>query len=210
MFYSNNDNYMQDLYFYNQTPQNTYNPNMNTFANQMPNTMGMMNNAGLMYMGQNSNMFNNQNQMQSVSNLYPSIYRIINPVVSRVMQNSNYQYFNEDVLNNMVDTVYNIVEGQIEYDDDEPVASRTSTTQNDTNNVTTNSSNTVTATRQTETRQQTTQTTNVSRSNRNDNLLRDIIKILILKELFLRNNFQRVQQPMQQFNQNPYCNNMNF
>lgn len=209
MFYSNNDNYMQDLYFYNQMPQNTYNPNMNNFGNQMPNNMGMMNNAGSMYMGQNQNMFNNQNQMQSMSSLYPSIYRIINPVVSRVIQNSNYQYFNEDVLNNMVDTVYNIVEGQIEYDEEDPVASRTSTTQNDTNNVTTNSSNTGTTTRQTETRQQTTQTTNISRNNRNDSLLRDIIKIIILKELIFRNSFQNM-QPQQQFNQNPYCNNMNF
>ncbi len=207
MFYSNNDNYMQDLYFYNQTPQNTYNPNMNNFANQMPNNMGMMNNMNPMCMGQNPNMFNNNpNQMQSMSSLYPSIYRIINPVVSRVIQNSNYQYFNEDVLNNMVDTVYNIVEGQIEYDEEEPVASRTSTTQSNTNNVTTNSSNSGTTTRQTETSQATNQTTNVSRNNRNDSLLRDIIKILILKELISRNSFNNNQA----FNQNPYFNNMNF
>ena len=183
MFYSNNDNYMEDLYFYNQTPNmmNTYNPNMNNLNNSMPN---MMNN---MCMGQNPNMFNNNmNQVPNLSTLYPSIYRIINPVVARVIQNSNYQFLNEDTLNNMVDTVYNIVEGQIDYEEESSVSKPTSTNEVNTNSSSTsqnNSSTTVSRTQEVKTTQTTT-----TRRNRNDNLLRDIIKILILKELFSRNN----------------------
>ena len=40
MFYSNNDAYMQDLYFYNQLPNNTY---MNAFGNNMQTTPKCMN-----------------------------------------------------------------------------------------------------------------------------------------------------------------------
>lgn len=204
MFYSNNDNYMQDLYFYNQTPNmmNTYNPNMNNFNNGVPNMMNGM------CVGQNPNMFNN-----NMNSLYPSIYRIISPVVSRVIQNSNYQFLNEDVLNNMVDTVYNIVEGQINYDEEDNSPARTSsqtegTTASNSSTNTNNSSSTTTRTSET----RTTQTTTSTRHNRNDSLLRDIIKILILKELLSRNN--QMQNGMQ-FNQSPYYsgqnyNNMNF
>ena len=206
MFYSNNDNYMQDLYFYNQMPQNTYNPNMNNFGNQMPNNMGMMNNSGSMYMGQNQNMFNNQNQMQSMSSLYPSIYRIINPVVSRVIQNSNYQYFNEDVLNNMVDTVYNIVEGQIEYEEEDTNIQNTNTQNSQTSSSTSTTS--TTSSKVSETKQVNNSQTSNRRSNRNDSLLRDIIKILILKELLSRGPVQNNMGINSLYYTQPY--NMNF
>lgn len=214
MFYSNNDNYMQDLYFYNQTPNNTYMTNMpnnnmmGNFSNpQMMNGMNNMPNQNMM-----NCMCNGNNMRQNINNLYPSIYRIINPVVSKVVANSNCQFFNEDSLNNMVDTVYNIVEGQIEYDDTPSVQMENSQSTQNTNSSSSNSS--TSTTRTTETRQITnsqSQTSN-SRSNRNDNLLRDIIKILIIKELLSRNAFQAQQQSQfnypQYYNQQPY--NMNF
>ena len=165
MFYSNNDNYMQDLYFYNQTPNNTY------FPNNMPNyNIPLTQNQNMINpMYNNSNM--NANQMcQNINNLYPNIYRIINPVVLKVIANSNYQFLNDDVLNNMTDTVYNIVEGQIGYDDNISTTTENSqSTSSNTNSVSSNSNSRVTETR-------------------HDNLLKDIIKILILKEILSRPN----------------------
>ena len=199
--FCSNDNYMQDLYFYNQTPNNTYMGNMpnNSMMGNVP-AMGNMNNMQNPNM-MNNNMFNtNQNMFgnntgQGLNSLYPSLYRIIMPVVSRVVSNSNFQFLNEDTLSNMVDTVYNIVEGQIEYDNEMPsVSSQSASMQSNTsssnntnssNNSNTNTSSSSTNTRTSENRQVTnTQTSN--RSNRNDNLLRDIIKILILREILSR------------------------
>lgn len=177
----NNDNYLQDLYNYNQIPSgcnpymnNNYMPNMQNNPNMMPNQAnGMMNG-----MYQNPNMYSANNN-SNLTNFYPSTYRIINPVVSRVVQNSNYQFLNEDTLNNMVDTVFSIVDGQIDYAEPETTTSSQSQTANSTS--------------QTGTQMQR-QTTEVSRTqvsttnNRSDSLLRDIIKILIIKELLSRRN----------------------
>ncbi len=180
MFYSGNDNYMQDLYFYNQMPNNTYNP----YASQNPN---MMNMPG-MYMGQNPNFLNNTLPNQNLTNLYPSIYKIINPVVSRVVQNSNYQFLNEDTLNNMVETVYSIVDGQIEYGD-EPISSKENLSNTNNNQVTNQTVRTTETTKQNANFQTT----------RNDSLLKDIIKILIIKELLSKSCTQN-----RQFSQPPY------
>ncbi len=215
MFYSGNDNYMQDLYFYNQIPnQNTYNGvGMNNINMQNP----MMNNG--MYMNQNSNMYSNQVQQPNINTLYPSTYRILMPVVSKVVANSNCQFLNEDILDNMVDTVFNITEGQISYENEpEQVTTRernttaqTNTTSvsqtNPNNNNTTNVSSTTTRVNNV------TQNSNNSTNNSNDNLLRDIIKILIIREILFRRQFPN--SNMQNSNVNmysmnngmcPYCN----
>lgn len=210
MFYSNNDSYMQDLYFYNQQPNNTYNPYMTNNANGMipNNTMGLnnignaipMNNMNGMFMGQNPTMMPAQN----LSSLYPSIYRIINPVVSRVVSNGNNQIINEDYLNNMVDTVFNIVEGQIE---NEPVQNQRNV-QSETQMSSNTSSNNNQTTRTTEANRQTTVSQSSSRNNRNDSLLRDLIKILIIKELLARNQYQRQYMQMPFYVQQPFNSNM--
>ena len=206
MFYSGNDNYMQDLYFGNQMyGANTYNPNgMNNMTNPMYMNNGMC-----------PNQFQNQipNQPVSINNMYPSLYRILMPVISRVVSNSNYQFFNEDVLNNMVDTVYNITDGQINYENDndnEQVTTqeRNSNTQTNTASVSQTNQNTTTTNTSTRmnTNTQTTRNANSTNSS-NDSLLRDIIKILIIRELISRRQFQN---PTMQNNMNMYnMNNMN-
>ena len=97
--YTNNDNYLQDLYNYNQIPNN-YNQFMNNNcmqnSNMFQNTPNFMN-----VMCTNQNMYQANNN-SNLTSLYPSTYRIINPVVTRVVQNSNYQFLNEDTINNMV------------------------------------------------------------------------------------------------------------
>lgn len=207
MFYSNNDGYMQDLYFYNQMPNNTY---MNSFGNNMmgyPN-MQMMNNAMSNniqpnnQMMQNPTMFSNNIPVQNLNNLYPSIYRILNPVVSRVVSNNN-QPISEDLLNNMTDTVFNIVEGQVDLGNDQMQRNTQNENQSSSNTTSNTSTNNSTSSRTTETRQQSNSQTSF-RNNRGESLFRDLIKILIIKELLSRNQFQR------QFSQNPFYNAQPF
>ena len=132
MYYPNNyDGYMQDYYFYNQNP--------NTYMNFNPNFI--------------------PNQTMNLSYYYPSLYKILMPVIIRVIQNSNFQYINEEVINNMVDNVYNIVEGEI---------NTKSASQSD---MQSNNSNNTNTTRPQESKTQ------------NNELLKDIIKILVIKEL---------------------------
>ena len=191
MFYSNNDSYMQDLYFYNQMPNPTY-------MNNIPN--GAMNNQPQNPMMNNNMMYNNQN----FNSYYPSIYRIITPVVSNVVINSNYQYLNEDSLNNMVETVYNIVDGQIDYEEDNNQSSNmTSSPTSNTQSTSQNNSSTISRTSESK------PSSINTKNSKNDSLLKDIIKILILKELQNRRGFSNRQCNYQQYyGQQPY--NMNI
>ena len=192
MFYSNNNGYMEDLYYYNQIPNATY---MNTLGNNMMGNInmqtmhqgvpGMQNNQTFA----NPGMFSGGMQVQNLNNLYPSIYRILNPVVSRVVLNNN-QPITDELLNNMTDTVFNIIEGQIDFGDEQ--VQRNNNT--DSQQLSTNNSNNTSSNRTSEqTRQNNSQLaqSNNSRNNRGDLLLRDLIKILIIKEILSRNNLQR-------------------
>ena len=249
MFYSNNDQYMQDLYAYNQMPQNnTYNPFM---GNMMPNAsnenMGFSNMNGMCMQNmntnianQNRNMFqvtpNNMNTMNNVNtmntqnpnNLYPSIYRIINPVVNRVVSGSNIPYLTEDNLNNMVDTVFNIVEGQIDLEEEIEMTNQnesgnagtrtTTTTNTNTQNPSTNTNTRTTTTTDTRNTMNTTNNnnpTNIStssnrRRNRDNSLLRDLIKILILRQIFSRNWMAQMPFNYQNNYQNQFAYNPNL
>lgn len=192
MFYSESDGYMQDLYFYNQNPNQNFNNQCNSYMNMGIQNPNMVNNQNGMYMGMPQNNFGT-NQSQNISNFYPSTYKIIAPVASRVISNTNCQFINEDILNNMVDTVYNIVDGQIEYEDVSNINNKTE--------VSTQSSNsqgtTVNNSRTSDTKQSA-QNTVSSKIKIHDSLLRDIIRIIIIKELLSRNRF----------NQNNYQNLM--
>lgn len=205
MFYSNNDGYMQDLYFYNQMPNSTY---MNGFGNNMVGSPNLQLNQG--NPGINSMMFQPQGfipntySSTNLNNLYPSIYRIISPVISRVVSNNN-QPITEEALNNMTDTVFNIVEGQIDFADDQIQKSSQPESQTAINTANANS--------QSRSQDPSRNSTNKlqSRSNsRNDYLLKDFIKTLIIKELLLKNQMQR-QNPNVGMMQGyiPY-NNFNF
>ena len=188
MFYSNNDSYLQDLYFYNQMPHSQYisgTPNNMLGNYNMQQVQGGMMGNGQMFM--NSPCFPNNNMpVQNLNNLYPSIYRILNPVVSKVTTNTN-QPITEELLNNMTDTVFNIVEGQIDLPSEDM--------QNNENqsNLTSNASSNSSQNRNSEISRQNSQNTQTSktRCNSNDSLLKDLIKILIIKELLFKNQHQR-------------------
>ena len=177
MFYDNGS-YMQDLNYYNQNPVMNQNLGYNPY---------MMNN------------FQNQNNLMAIQNqqnlkaLYPAVYRVICPVASQIVANSNIQYITEENLNNMVDTVYNIVEGDINLSDNSN-SNQTSQELNQTVNNRSQNSNSGT---------NTANNTNV-KSNRQNNLLRDLIKIIILNEIMSKrqNQAMMMQNNMQNFNMN--------
>ena len=174
--YYQNGNYMQDLNYYNQTPNVGYNPYMNNnFQNQ---NMGMQNQ---MPIGQ-----------QNLNAMYPAVYRIISPVVSQVLANNNTGYLTEDALNNMVDSVYRIVEGDINLGDNSNVSNVASNENTNNSSCERNSSTS---------RQNSTSATN-SRSNSQNSLLRDLIKIMILNEIISRRqNTNQMMMPNMMGNQ---------
>lgn len=147
MFYPNYEDYMRDIFYFNGLQQS---------------------NMGYPYMG-----FNNQN----LNDYFPSIYRIVNPVVQKVVSGNNYQFTNEDSVNNIVDVVLGITAGDI--NNLENVGNNTDPNnrrQNQSLNSNCNS------------------TTNAIQSQdikENNALLRDLIKILTIKELQNKQNVRR-------------------
>lgn len=104
MFYPSYDDYMRDIFYYNGLAGNNMAYQTNPMSAGMPG--GCMNNA----MNYNSGMpMNNSN----INNLYPSIYRIVYPVVQKVTSESNFQIVNEETITNATNTIYDIVEGDL-------------------------------------------------------------------------------------------------
>lgn len=110
MFYQGNNDYMRDAFYYSQPQSNTTYPYGGMNNNYSQNTTMPINTTSAF--GNNMSM-GNMNSINPLNNMYPQVYRIIEPVASRVIANNNYPYYTEDNLNNMVDTVYNIVEGDV-------------------------------------------------------------------------------------------------
>lgn len=162
MFYQDNKDYMRDSYFYGMNP----------------------------YMQNNFQMPMNQNFM-NLENMYPQIYRIINPVVNRVIGNTNYPYITEDTLNNMTDTIYNIVEGDVSSLSMQEEVTQAVNANANSNNRSQNSNNPTTDRR-----------SNNSNNNSSSELLRDLIKIILIKELLSRRNYMQNQGglPMSYYN----------
>lgn len=139
MFYPNYEDYMRDIFYFNGL-QNT-----NT---SYPYMMG----------------FNNQN----LNDYFPSIYKIVNPVIQKVVSGNNYQFTNEESVNNIVDVVLGITAGDI-------------------NNLENNGNNDKRQNQNTNCNNN-----NCSQDNKENNmLLKDLIKILTIKELQSKQNVRR-------------------
>jgi len=167
--YYQNGNYMQDLNYYNQNPNNyNWGPYQN-FPNQNRN---------------------NQMQYQNLNSMYPAVYRIIAPVVSQVLGNNNYQFLTEDMLNNMVDSVYSIVEGDISVSNNNSGNNELQENQDSINNSKNMSGS------------KSTVSTSNSTNCRQNALLRDLIKIMILNEVALTRQNVQTQLMLQNANMN--------
>ena len=133
MFYQPRDPYYDDFYF-GYPGNNTYNLNQNNnnvaydpYSGNNFNQVGFndqtFNDDFYRYPGprvningMNQNTNPNQNNVfnhQNYNHLYPSIYRILDPVVKKVVYSSGNTYLNDKILNEITEEVFNIVEGDI-------------------------------------------------------------------------------------------------
>lgn len=217
MYYQEPNGYMQDLNFYNQMNPNVSAMNNNQFASlpmQFNNNSNMFpynSSYQMSFQGSNSQVQTSMNQiMQINSNLesmYPYIFRILNPVVERVIDGtfSRNQPINEDGLNNMVETVFNITEGQLDKDDDITLAQTASNTTNSGNETRVSTSNMSSQNSRVQNPSERTEV--LAQRNRNNSLIRDIIRILIIRSLLSRNERTLRSMP-NNFSQNFPMNNM--
>lgn len=102
----------------------------------------------------------NQMNDSTLEELYPDIYKRLNPLVCKQC-NTNTMPITQEILEQMVDNVYNSIEVDLKIETNTKVQVNTNT-----------------GVRQQE-----------SRTRQSNNLLRDLIKILILKELINRGRF---------------------
>lgn len=139
MYNSNYEEYMQNVLGYNIRPQNTY---------QMPENI---------YEMQRGSSYENMD----LENLYPDIYRMLQPMVQKVCMRAT-GVINEEMISSMTDEVYNAMTEETREAKDVKKSS---------NEVRTGNSQNV---------------RRVEEPRQNNFLLRDLIRILIIKELLRR------------------------
>lgn len=122
---------------------------------------------------------------QNLSIMYPAVYRIISPVVAQVLSTANTTYLTEDALNKMVDNVYNIVERDINVEDslNSVAPSQVSENQNSGNCERNSTRSTANPNHLT------------SAQNKQNSLLRDLIKIMLLDSIVSKRQ-NNISQPM--------------
>ena len=139
MYNSNYEEYMQNVLGYNIRPQNTYQMAENIYDMQRGSSYENM----------------------DLENLYPDIYRMIQPMVQKVCMRAT-GVINEEMVRSMTDEVYNAMTEETREVKDVKKSS---------NEVRTNNSQNV---------------RKVEEPRQNNFLLRDLIRILIIKELLRR------------------------
>lgn len=139
MFYPSYEDYMRDIFYYNSLQNQNF---------KYPYGAG----------------FNNQN----LNDYFPSIYKIVNPVIQKVVSGNNYQYTNEESVNNIVDVVLGIVSYDI-------------------NNLE-NLGNSGVDKKQAQSQ---VNSGNSQENKETNTLLKDLIKILTIKELQTKQNVRR-------------------
>jgi hypothetical protein len=142
MYYPSYEDYMRDVFYFN----GLTNPNA-------------------MYYPQATN-------SQNLNNMYPSIYKIVNPVIQKVVASSN-QFANEDTVNNIVNVVMGITAGDV--NNLENVGNNNDINKNPNGNYQNSNGGS------------NSKTQNIAENS----LLKDLIKILTIKELLTRNNVRR-------------------
>lgn len=195
MFYPSYDDYMRDIFYYNGLAGN------NTGVQNGLGFQGNMNGFGCS--GMNNYMAPMQNSNQNFNNLYPSIYRIVYPVVQKVISEGNFQVINDETISNITDTIYNIVEGDLnsaqslaQNSNSNQQNGRTNQTPNQNINNSSNSSNSQGVTNYA--------TANSNNQNNSNSLLKDLIRILVIRELISRRNIRRFPYNTPYYNTNQF------
>lgn len=152
MYNSNYEEYMQNVLGYNIRPQNTY---------QMPENI---------YEMQRGSNYENID----LENLYPDIYRMIQPMVQKACMRVT-GVINEEMLNRMTDEIYNAMTEETREVRDVKKSS---------NDIRTSNSQNV---------------KKVEDPRQHNFLLRDLIRILIIKELLRRRTIRPPMRPSANF-----------
>ena len=189
MYYQNYEDYMRAVLGYPIERQNTYSNANNTSYLQF-------NDTNLAY----QNAIQTSSQEDDFLDMYPDIYRIVNPMVCKVCENNN-EPITKELVMKMTDEVYR----NLEEKEAGTVVNINATLSNDRSSGTNNSNNSndakvqnrTTKTAQSSQTAATKRNTNSVIENRDarevrqvrprNNLLRDLIQILILKRLLERN-----------------------
>ena len=189
MYYQNYEDYMRAVLGYPIERQNTYSSANNTNYLQF-------NDTNITY----QNAIQASSQENDFLDMYPDIYRIVNPMVCKVCENNN-EPITKELLMKMTDEVYR----NLEETETGTVVNINATLSNDRSVKTNNSNNSndvkvqnrTTKTAQSSQTAATQRNTNSVIENRDarevrqirprNNLLRDLIQILILKRLLERN-----------------------
>ena len=172
MYYNDYEDYMRSVLGYNNTNANM--PNMYNSDYYMPNRM-----QAVMPTYQNEN---TAMQMQdNIEDLYPDIYKIVNPIVCRVCQNNDKPITN-DSIEQMITEVYNSIEA-----DDINIVNINVETGNIGNTEVNNRSVENRENKNTQDKRDSRPAEEKRQRRPNNPLLRDLIRILILNRLFGRN-----------------------
>ena len=152
----------------------------NLLGSNFPNYQNTYDNSfidtGYFYNPANSNYYNNQPQINrsvDLESLYPESYKIIYPMVQKACSQIS-GLIDEDLLDNITNDIYNNLEG-------ENIINLNINIEN-TKNETTDSNNS--------------SNTRSSSSKQINNPIRDLIKILLIRELLRRPRPNRPQRPM--------------
>ena len=90
--YFNND-YMQNLNYYNQNPLGMMN-NLNQYNHLNPYNIYNDNQTNGLF----NNSLNQMNRIQMINNLYPDIYKITNPIVKNMVSGMNLYIIDDNTI----------------------------------------------------------------------------------------------------------------
>ena len=169
--YFNND-YMQNLNYYNQNPYGNFNTLNNYSYDNLMGQRGIIN-PSINNNYQTNDLFQNNN----LRSLYPDIYKVSYPVIENILKNTNLNMIDNNLITTIVDNVLNILEGN---NNSNSNSSNNNSSRNNidsslsTNNLDNNTSSNI----------------NLNNSNTSNTFLKDIIRIIILD--IIKNYFNKV------------------
>lgn len=157
-YFKGSMNYPQDMF------NNTYGMDNCCYPDYFSRIDYAMNGYNRNYNYMNNNQLPMRNQNQNFENLYPEIYRIVYPMICKIC-NGNTRPITEELVNEMTDNIYNNIESEDFFENDTRVAE---VKKGDVRNP--NVKPSVTEVKE-------------DRQRRPNPTLRDLIRILILREL---------------------------
>lgn len=129
--------------------------------------------------------YSNNRINEELEECYPEIYKIVYPMVRKACSGAN-QTINRDLVERMTDEIYSAVEARDEVQVNISLTNNTGQNNRSSNNMNTKNSNTEKKAEVKLSQTENSEDRGESRQRRRNNSIRDIIKILILRELLGR------------------------